>query len=118
MVSLLKPTDVARQLNVSRAWVYEAAKDGRIPSVRIGGSDGPLRFVPEDLEHWIQEARAGWAPGRRAGARPRAADQGGARRPAGAQSPQADSSPRQELLWAEPTDRADPPDRAADRRRG
>ncbi|MBV9418107.1 MAG: helix-turn-helix domain-containing protein [Solirubrobacterales bacterium] len=42
----LKPNDVARQLAVSRAWVYEAARTGRIPSVRIGGPDGPLRFVP------------------------------------------------------------------------
>jgi excisionase family DNA binding protein len=41
VVHLLKPTDVARQLNVSRAWLYAAAKDGRIPSVRIGGRDGP-----------------------------------------------------------------------------
>ena len=64
MVRLLKPTDVARQLNVSRAWVYEAAKDGRIPSVRIGGRDGPLRFVPDDIDRWLQEARAGWTPGR------------------------------------------------------
>jgi excisionase family DNA binding protein len=64
VVHLLKPTDVARQLNVSRAWVYEAAKDGRIPSVRIGGRDGPLRFVPDDIDRWLQEARAGWTPGR------------------------------------------------------
>jgi excisionase family DNA binding protein len=64
VVHLLRPTDVARQLNVSRAWVYEAAKDGRIPSVRIGGRDGPLRFVPDDIDRWLQEARAGWTPGR------------------------------------------------------
>ena len=50
MASLLKPSDVARQLGVSRAWVYDAAKRGRIPSIRIGGEKGPLRFVPEDLE--------------------------------------------------------------------
>jgi hypothetical protein len=46
-VDLLKPNDVAKKLAVSRAWVYEAARTGRIPSVRIGGDDGPLRFVPE-----------------------------------------------------------------------
>ncbi len=118
MVSLLKPTDVARQLNVSRAWVYEAAKDGRIPSVRIGGSDGPLRFVPEDLEHWIQEARAGWMPGRRADSRARPANQAGARGPAGAQSAQADSSPQQELFRAEPSDALGRADRPTARPRG
>jgi excisionase family DNA binding protein len=50
-------------LGVSRTWLYTAAKDGRIPSVRIGGPDGPLRFVPEDLEAWLDEARAAWRPG-------------------------------------------------------
>ena len=60
---LLKPNEVARRLGVSRTWRYAAAKDGRIPSVRIGGPDGPLRFVPEDLEAWLDEARAAWRPG-------------------------------------------------------
>jgi excisionase family DNA binding protein len=61
--TLLKPTEVARRLGVSRTWLYTAAKDGRIPSVRIGGPDGPLRFVPEDLDAWLDEARAAWRPG-------------------------------------------------------
>jgi excisionase family DNA binding protein len=64
MLSLLKPTEVAHRLGVSRAWVYDAAKRGRIPSIRIGGEEGPLRFVPEDLELWIDDARAAWTPGR------------------------------------------------------
>jgi excisionase family DNA binding protein len=64
MLSLLRPTEVAHRLGVSRAWVYDAAKHGRIPSIRIGGEDGPLRFVPEDLELWIDDARAAWTPGR------------------------------------------------------
>ncbi|MBV8218605.1 MAG: helix-turn-helix domain-containing protein [Solirubrobacterales bacterium] len=59
-MKLLKPNDVARQLAVSRACVYEAARTGRIPSIRIGGKDGPLRFVPEDLEAWLATARAEW----------------------------------------------------------
>jgi excisionase family DNA binding protein len=72
MYSLLKPSDVARQLGVSRAWVYDAAKCGRIPSVRIGGADGPLRFVPDDLELWIEQSRAGWTPTGAIGRRSRA----------------------------------------------
>ena len=60
---LLRLNAVARRLGVSRTWLYAAAKDGRIPSVRIGGPDGPLRFVPEDLEAWLDEARAAWRPG-------------------------------------------------------
>jgi excisionase family DNA binding protein len=62
--TLLKPTAVAAQLGVSRSWLYEAAKNGRIPSIRIGGEDGPLRFVPEDVQSWLDDARANWMPGR------------------------------------------------------
>lgn len=65
---LLKPAEVAARLGVSRTWLYEAARAGRIPSIRIGGREGPLRFVPEDLQRWIDEARAEWLPG--ASARP------------------------------------------------
>ncbi len=60
----MKPTEVARQLGVSRSWLYHAAKTGRIPSIRIGGDDGPLRFVSEDIERWIDDARTAWKPGR------------------------------------------------------
>jgi excisionase family DNA binding protein len=60
---LLKPVEVAARLGVSRTWLYEAARAGRIPSIRIGGREGPLRFVPEDLQRWIDEARAEWLPG-------------------------------------------------------
>jgi predicted DNA-binding transcriptional regulator AlpA len=56
--TLLRPNDVVRLFAVSRAWVYEAARTGRIPSVRLGGEAGPLRFVASDLEQWLAEARA------------------------------------------------------------
>jgi len=60
--TLLRPNDVVRLLAVSRAWVYEAARTGRIPSVRLGGDDGPLRFIASDLEQWLADARACWRP--------------------------------------------------------
>ena len=60
---LLKPTDVARRLGVSRSWVYDAAASGRIPCVRLGGPDGPLRFLPDDVESWLEQARRNWLPG-------------------------------------------------------
>lgn len=63
MEDLLRPTEVARLLGVSRTWLYDAAKAGRVPSLRIGGANGPLRFVPADLERWIDDARAAWRPG-------------------------------------------------------
>lgn len=54
---LLKPGEVASGLGVSRSWLYQAAKDGRIPSIRLGGADGPLRFVEADLVDWVERAR-------------------------------------------------------------
>lgn len=65
-LALLRPNDVALKLSVSRAWVYDAARAGRIPSVRLGGEDGPLRFIEADIDEWLAEARAAWHPGRRA----------------------------------------------------
>lgn len=63
-LALIRPSDVAVRLGVSRSWLYEAAKTGRIPSIRIGGDEGPLRFVPADIQEWIDDARAAWTPGR------------------------------------------------------
>jgi len=60
---LLKPTEVAARLRVSRSWVYEAAKEGRIPSVRLGGPDGPLRFLMHEVDAWLERARSAWVPG-------------------------------------------------------
>lgn len=68
MQKLLKPTEVADRLSVSRAWVYDAAKVGRIPAIRVGGKDGPLRFVAEDVERRLNDARAAWTPGARTAA--------------------------------------------------
>lgn len=62
-MSLLTVSEVCEQLSVSRPWVYRAARDGKIPSVRLGGEDGPLRFVQADLDDWLAQARAAWRPG-------------------------------------------------------
>jgi len=42
---------------------YGAAKDGRIPAVRVGGPAGPVRFVKSDLLAHVAAARACWVPG-------------------------------------------------------
>ena len=39
--------DVAAYLRTSRSWVYKAAADGTLPSVRIGSV---LRFLPASVE--------------------------------------------------------------------
>ena len=59
---LLRPADVCARVQ-SRAWVYRAAADGRIPSLRLGGPEGPLRFEPAALETWLERCRAAWRPG-------------------------------------------------------
>lgn len=51
---LLLPTDVAKLLGIKRSTVYELARAGRIPSLRIGRA---VRFLRADLEAWIQEQR-------------------------------------------------------------
>ena len=63
LADLLRPAEVAQMLGVSRSWLYGAAKDGRIPCVRLCGSNGPLRFVEGDLLEWLERARASWRPG-------------------------------------------------------
>jgi excisionase family DNA binding protein len=50
---LLKPEEVRQFLNVSRAWLYRAASEGRIPCVRLGGPGGPLRFERSAIEQWL-----------------------------------------------------------------
>jgi excisionase family DNA binding protein len=64
MDQLLKPSEVVRYLGTSRSWVYDAAKRGDIPSIRLGTPDGPLRFIQADLEEWLNDARNRWQPGR------------------------------------------------------
>jgi predicted DNA-binding transcriptional regulator AlpA len=61
---LLKPSEVVRFLGTSRSWVYDAAKRGDIPSIRLGSPDGPLRFIERDIESWINDARNRWRPGK------------------------------------------------------
>lgn len=51
---LLSPADVAKLLGIKRSTVYELARAGRIPSIRIGRA---VRFLRADLEAWIQDQR-------------------------------------------------------------
>jgi excisionase family DNA binding protein len=67
-LQLLTVTEARALLNVSSSWLYAAAKDRRIPAVRLGGEDGPIRFIAADLIAHVEEARARWRPGSRPGA--------------------------------------------------
>jgi excisionase family DNA binding protein len=63
---LLTASDVCEQLHVSRPWLYRAAREGRIPSVRLGGDDGPVRFVQADLTLGLRMRVVGGSPASRA----------------------------------------------------
>ncbi len=54
MDNLLTAEDVAKILNVSRAWVYDHSDRKRplIPSVRLGKA---VRFRPDDVQKFITE---------------------------------------------------------------
>src|SRR5690242_4821086 len=54
---LLRPAEVVEMLGVSRSWLYEAANAGRIPCVRLGGPDGPVRFRASEIDAWIEASR-------------------------------------------------------------
>src|SRR4051794_2430883 len=56
-VRLLRPCEVVEMLGVSRSWLYDAAKSGRIPCVRLGGDEGPVRFRLDELEAWLEASR-------------------------------------------------------------
>jgi hypothetical protein len=41
-----------------RTWLYNAAKSGRVPCVRLDGPGGPVRIVEGDLVEWLEAHRA------------------------------------------------------------
>ncbi len=49
-LGLLTPVQVADLLQVSRDWVYDNAKAGTLPCVKLGKT---VRFRPADLEKYL-----------------------------------------------------------------
>lgn len=56
-ICLLKGNDVARLLNISRAFAYQLMRQGEIPTVRIGNA---VRVRKEDLLSYIDHNRRGF----------------------------------------------------------
>ena len=50
-VQLLRPSDVAKRLNISTSFAYRLMQYGDIPAVRIRGA---CRVRPQDLEEYIE----------------------------------------------------------------
>ena len=56
-ICLLKGNDVARMLNISRAFAYQLMRHGDIPTVKIGNA---VRVRREDLLAYIDHNRRGF----------------------------------------------------------
>jgi excisionase family DNA binding protein len=52
---LLTAAVAAELLSVRTSWVYDAARSGDLPCVRLGKH---LRFLRSDLERWVAEQRS------------------------------------------------------------
>ena len=58
--NLLRAIDVAKRLCISRSLAYQLMQQGKIPSVRFGGS---VRVRESDLDEYIQRSWTGWNDG-------------------------------------------------------
>jgi predicted DNA-binding transcriptional regulator AlpA len=57
---LVRATDVAKKLGVSKSWVIQHASGKRkpyLPAVKMGPGKSPLRFDPLDVERFIEDCR-------------------------------------------------------------
>lgn len=52
---LLTPMQAAELLAVRRSWVYDAARQGELPCIRVGRH---VRFLRSDLERWVSAHRS------------------------------------------------------------
>lgn len=52
--TLLTPDEVAEMLRVARKTVVVMARDGRIPSIRVGRF---VRFDAAEVERWLNDQR-------------------------------------------------------------
>ena len=51
---LLTPPAAAALLCVRTSWIYDAARRGHVPCLRVGKH---IRFLRSDLEQWVAEQR-------------------------------------------------------------
>jgi len=56
---LLLAEDVAGMLSVTRQNVYVLAASGELPSIKLRGARGSVRFDPKDVEAFIEAHRRG-----------------------------------------------------------
>lgn len=54
--AVLKVSEVAQQLNVGKATVYDLVDSGKLPALRVGQGRGTIRISQADLAHYQQAA--------------------------------------------------------------
>jgi len=60
MGRLVAAEEIAARLWVPKSWVYRAAREGELPSVRCGRY---RRFDVEDVDRWIEDQKQRSAAG-------------------------------------------------------
>jgi len=56
MQKLLKADEVADLLTIATSTVYQLAREGKLPCVKVQSS---VRFRPEDIQAWLEENATG-----------------------------------------------------------
>jgi excisionase family DNA binding protein len=59
---LLTARELGALLNLSTATVLDWHERGELPSFRLGGKGGPVRFRESEVLAWLEECRYGPAP--------------------------------------------------------
>ena len=51
----LSPQEVANRIGLSRSWVYEAIRNGKLPAMKLGhqSSKQPVLVAESDLYHFL-----------------------------------------------------------------
>jgi len=60
--NLLTADQVARALGVSRGWIYEQSRQGRIPTVTLGRY---RRYRRDAIDAWVRDLESAGRPGHR-----------------------------------------------------
>jgi excisionase family DNA binding protein len=62
MARLLTADEVAEQLRVGKSFIYDQARAGQLPHVKVGRY---VRFHQDDLDAWVDGQRVASTNGRR-----------------------------------------------------
>ena len=54
METLLRASEIAQKLNLSKPFIYFLLSQGKIPSIRIGRS---VRVKPKDLDEFVESCK-------------------------------------------------------------